>query len=207
MRKKKIRYLWDLTGVLLIAVAAIAFYRHERTDKRCGYVVPTEADVPERGLNNTPTKKFFTRYIDTITLDTMYFVCKLNQAGDTIPDQINLTYANDSVAMCRYYLNNRGDTVLLDYYLQQDKLAPAITALPVTDSLFRNVKDSVINEDEQRLISDISGYLDRISHNVDPNTYRTVPDTTHRVVVRDTDSIPVRNTTFNSIIVPDETDE
>lgn len=207
MSKNK-NYLWNLTGVLLIMVSTIAFYRYERpADKRCGYVVPDELDVPEWKLDDTLTKKFFTRYIDTITLDTMYFVCKLSQDGDTIPDQICLTYANDSVAMFRYYMNSMGDTVLLDYFLQQDKLVPTDTAFPVTDSLFRNVKNSVINEDEQRLISDISGYLDRINHGVDPHFNRTVTGTTYEVTVRDSDSIPARKATFNSIIVLDETDE
>lgn len=63
----------------------------------------------------------------------------------------------------QYYLNNNGDTVLLDYSRQQDQIAQQDTLVWENDSLFNEVQDSILNADEQRLIEDVTEYLDRIA--------------------------------------------
>ena len=130
------------------------------TDKQAHTLkFPKDSENMDTGGNS----KFFIRYIDTITLDTMYFVCRIDIHGDTIPDQIEVRYANDSICSYQYYLNNNGDTVLLDYSRQQDQIAQQDTLVWENDSLFNEVQDSILNADEQRLIEDVTEYLDRIA--------------------------------------------
>jgi replication fork clamp-binding protein CrfC len=51
----------------------------------------------------------------------------------------------------------------LDYSRQQDQIAQQDTLVWENDSLFNEVQDSILNADEQRLIEDVTEYLDRIA--------------------------------------------
>lgn len=165
MRKNHQISLWVVSLVLTVVAFACVIYRSVQTkeggtDKQAHTLkFPKDSENMDTGGNS----KFFIRYIDTITLDTMYFVCRIDIHGDTIPDQIEVRYANDSICSYQYYLNNNGDTVLLDYSRQQDQIAQQDTLVWENDSLFNEVQDSILNADEQRLIEDVTEYLDRIA--------------------------------------------
>lgn len=51
----------------------------------------------------------------------------------------------------------------MDYSRQQDQIAQQDTLVWENDSLFNEVQDSILNADEQRLIEDVTEYLDRIA--------------------------------------------
>ena len=114
MRKNHQISLWVVSLVLTVVAFACVIYRSVQTkeggtDKQAHTLkFPKDSENMDTGGNS----KFFIRYIDTITLDTMYFVCRIDIHGDTIPDQIEVRYANDSICSYQYYLNNNGDTVL-----------------------------------------------------------------------------------------------
>ena len=142
MRKNHQISLWVVSLVLTVVAFACVIYRSVQTkeggtDKQAHTLkFPKDSENMDTGGNS----KFFIRYIDTITLDTMYSICSY-----------------------QYYLNNNGDTVLLDYSRQQDQIAQQDTLVWENDSLFNEVQDSILNADEQRLIEDVTEYLDRIA--------------------------------------------
>ena len=92
MRKNHQISLWVVSLVLTVVAFACVIYRSVQTkeggtDKQAHTLkFPKDSENMDTGGNS----KFFIRYIDTITLDTMYFVCRIDIHGDTIPDQINL---------------------------------------------------------------------------------------------------------------------
>ncbi len=206
MSKKFHHTLWSLSGVLLIALFGIALHRFKKpegTQRMRPH--PDEPGWAEWAVDDTLGNKFFTRYIDTLTLDTMYFVCRLNASGDTVPDLLAVTYANDSTVSFRYYLNNQGDTVLLDYFQPQaDRAVLSDSLQRRTDSLFLAAQDSVFTAEGQQLVDEISGYLDRIN--------RTGIEAANHIAVTDTasatsDTLPARRRTFNTILAKDHPDE
>ena len=150
MRKNHQISLWVVSLVLTVVAFACVIYRSVQTkeggtDKQAHTLkFPKDSENMDTGGNS----KFFIRYIDTITLDTMYFVCRIDI---------------HSICSYQYYLNNNGDTVLLDYSRQQDQIAQQDTLVWENDSLFNEVQDSILNADEQRLIEDVTEYLDRIA--------------------------------------------
>lgn len=206
MKRKENPFLWALAGALMLVILGLALMVNNGARKKSVPVVstsPGDNSGPFMDISNDRT--FFMRHIDTVTCDTMYFVCRLGSNGDTIPDFIGVTYPNDSVAYYRYYLNNQGDTVLMDYLLQQEQEAPEKPNATDPDSLFLAIKDSVMNKDEQTLISAISSYLERIHTNGTDDTERVPDSVTDSTETAETDT--TTNKLFNSIIVPDETED
>lgn len=162
MTKNKRKSLWPVTAVLFLIIAAIITSFFPVREKPVpGLPEPVSNDSSL--FSDEPVRKFFTRHIDTLTHDTMYFVCMLGSNGDTVPDRIAVTYANDSTAYYRYYLDNRGDTVIMDYLHQQVPDSPTTPTEDSTDSLFMAVKDSLLGKGEQELITSIENYLDRVN--------------------------------------------
>lgn len=201
MSKQYTRALWGISGVLLLAVFAIAFYRQDSPTVANPLPSPSSDKIwPEWAIADSIDKKFFTRYIDSITYDTMYFVCRMTPEGDTIPDKVYIEYDNDSICSFRYYLNNNGDTVLLDYFHTEIQPSSHDTALLLMDSMFQKSRNSVLNSDEQKLVDDIANYLEQIEQ------HNTIIDTTsiQTPVKKKADSIAQQPSTFNSIVVHED---
>lgn len=206
MKRKENPFLWALVGALMLAILGLALIQNNRARRNSPPAASTfSEDNAGSFMDISNGRTFFTRHIDTVTCDTMYFVCRLGPNGDTIPDIIGVTYPNDSVAYYRYYLNNQGDTVLMDYLLQHEQEVPKKPNDTDPDSLFLAVKDSVMNKDEQTLISAISSYLERIHTNSTDDTERIPDSVTDTTETDETDT--TTNKLFNSIIVPDETED
>lgn len=202
MNKRYHRILWALAGLLIIVLWIISYLKIQSQPGDYQRMKQIKChSIRHFTQDKLPDNKFFTRYIDTITLDTMYFICRLGPAGDTIPDLIDVTYGNDSVVSFRYYLNSQGDTVFLDYYNPLDETGLDDSLQHETDSIFKVAHDSIFNAEGQRLVEEITDYLDRISRSTSPDTI-DIPDETLDEHFEDT--IPTEWGTFNSIIVPDE---
>lgn len=108
--------VWFLAGAWFSAciALAVAYFRRDASPS-------LSVDRPIEGVSELPSvdepvlPKFFVRYIDTLTNDTLYYVCHLSPDGDSIPDRVPVIYENGDTLYYNYYLNNNGDTVLLDY--------------------------------------------------------------------------------------------
>ena len=142
---------WFITGIwvgVCVTLAGVSL---------CNEPSPTpvvsEDTVLEPGPVLEPVNpKFFVRYIDTLTNDTLYYVCFLGPNGDSIPDRVPVIYENGDTLYYNYYLNNNGDTVLLDY---TDPTAELLDSLRQEEMI-----QSELDAESIELANEVSRYLD-----------------------------------------------
>ena len=115
-------------------------------------VVSEESVLEPEPVLEPVNPKFFVRYIDTLTNDTLYYVCFLGPNGDSIPDRVPVIYENGDTLYYNYYLNNNGDTVLLDY---TDPTAELLDSL-----LQEEMIQSELDAESIELANEVSRYLD-----------------------------------------------
>lgn len=142
-----------LFGVCVGACVALAGIRLGRDSS------PTPSEgVPVEVVNELPSvdepvlPKFFVRYIDTLTNDTLYYVCYRDANGDSIPDRVPVIYANGDTLYYNYYLNSNGDTVLLDY---TDPTAALLDSLRQEEAMRME-----LDRESMELVDEVSRYLD-----------------------------------------------
>lgn len=210
---KKIKSSRNFFMLLLLCYAAfflvVGAYVYTNRKQKHPSLPATDRDFPAWADSTSMQGKFFTRYIDTLTCDTMYFVCRYDENGDTIPDLVRITYPNDSVMEFRYYLDNNGDTVLQDYF-QPAMLTylPTDSATRMADSLYRITKDSVMAEESEELINDLSAFLERINRQDTDSIEQVLTDLTEETMTEEKMAHETNRTEtrriFNSVM-PDST--
>ena len=146
------KVIWFITGVwvgVCLTLAGVSLSRESAPNP----VVAVTDSLPEIELKEEAAMpKFFVRWIDTLTNDTLYYVCWLSPEGDSIPDRVPVIYENGDTLFYNYYLNNDGDTVLLDY---TDPSTVLQDSLAVVDSL-----RTELDEAAKELTDEVARYLD-----------------------------------------------
>ena len=145
---------WFITGIwvgVCVTLAGVSLCKEPSPTP-----VVSEESVSEPELVLEPVNpNFFVRYIDTLTNDTLYYVCFLGPNGDSIPDRVPVIYENGDTLYYNYYLNNNGDTVLLDYTDYTDSTAELLDSLRQEEMI-----QSELDAESIELANEVSRYLD-----------------------------------------------
>ena len=160
----KPRSFWMLVGSLWLALVVLLTWRTQFRQSE-HIVSHTEVSETEGGGEEEPYyRRFFMRHIDPATEDTFYFVCFKTPEGDTLPDVVPVAHPNGDTLYFRYYLNNNGDTVLLDHEVEDDRGAndTDLWQNPADTLSEHSEEDSAFQAESDALIREIAGFLQQV---------------------------------------------
>ena len=126
--------------------------------------------VVHSDFNSDPAKDyyngyqlFFIRHVDTLHNDTLYSVCYLDSAGDTIRAMIPFSYENpDTTIWLNFYLRNNGDTIICDEHSEttiSNTSDSQIDTLQISITSEGCRQDSITKEGKA-VIAEIQQYLE-----------------------------------------------